>query len=98
MLGRKSGEAAQGLESCMTGPEIRSSSWQWLKFRESGNVHRVRQGSTDIADRLYSQQLRGFQEKTLRNWERRKLLFIESLLCLRHFLHSLSSLIVIIPS
>lgn len=33
-----------------------------------------------------SQQLKEFQEVTLRNWERRKLLFIEFPLCARHFI------------
>ena len=36
----------------MKGPGIRNPSWHWLKPRESGNVHRVRQGLTDNADTI----------------------------------------------
>jgi len=36
----------------MTGPGIRNPSWHWLKPRESGSVHRVRQGLTDNADTI----------------------------------------------
>lgn len=66
------------------GSGIISPSWQWAKSRESGNVHRV-VGRAQPTGMISKSEARELQEVTTKNQVRKKLLFIEFLLCARHF-------------